>query len=110
PTLSPGGRFGHSMAYDSLRGMFVLFGGTSDSYSPNADTYEWNGTNWTARGPMAGPPGRYSHSMAFDTTHGVTVLFGGYNPYLNPSYLNDTWLWNGGAWSHPSVPTVPTGR
>src|SRR5262245_51651299 len=43
PQTRPWGRYGHAMAYDSDRGVTVLFGG-SDFGSPLGDTWEWDGT------------------------------------------------------------------
>ncbi len=41
----PSPRSGHAMAYDSVRGVTVLFGGdTGDNPFANGETWEWNGT------------------------------------------------------------------
>jgi hypothetical protein len=103
PATSPTPRAAHAMAYDSARGVMVLFGG--DAGSPNAETWEWNGTAWTQR-VVTGPTGRLYHSMAYDSARGVTVLFGGQTVAgLN----NETWEWNGTAWTRRMVPG-PTAR
>src|SRR5262245_10460881 len=65
------GRSDHAMAYDSVRGVTVLFGGI------DAETWEWNGSSWSFRS-ITGPSWRGAHAMAFDSARGVTVLFGGY--------------------------------
>src|ERR1041384_4804856 len=57
------GRYGHAMAYDSARGVTVLFGGFAGDYL--SDTWEWNGTVWTRR-TVTGPPGREYAAMVFD--------------------------------------------
>ena len=48
--IGPAGRFGHAMAYDSVRSRTSLFGGSlligGQSASVN-DTWEWNGEFWT---------------------------------------------------------------
>src|ERR1035441_6585189 len=52
---SPSAREHHAMAYDSVRGRTVLFGGY-DGSSYLGDTWEWNGANWTqvaTTGPSA---------------------------------------------------------
>ena len=47
-TTGPGPRWGHAMAYDSLRGKVVMFGGYRDLQSQvRSDTWEWNGTEWS---------------------------------------------------------------
>ncbi len=63
------------MAYDSARGVTVLFGGLR---YPNVfdDTWEWDGTTWTQLA-IPGPPPRQRHGMAYDTARGVTVFFRG---------------------------------
>ncbi|MBE7455469.1 MAG: hypothetical protein HS102_02390 [Planctomycetia bacterium] len=81
---SPPPRTGHAMAYDSARGVTVLFGGWDGSY--DGETWEWDGTSWSLR-VDSGPVPREDHAMAYDSARGVTVLFGGWNG----SYLGDTW-------------------
>jgi hypothetical protein len=53
---------------------------------------------------VSGPPARYNHAMA--TVTGKVVLFGGYNG----AALNDTWEWNGSAWTQRAVTTAPGAR
>lgn len=107
PTTSPSMRSGHAMAYDSTRGVTVLFGGVDDNNTTLADTWEWNGTNWTQRSPATSPPDRRFHAMAFDSARGVTVLFGG---SANGSAIGGTWEWNGTNWSQRSPTTNPSAR
>lgn len=46
---SPPARYGHSMVYDTARGVVVLFGGVgSDGHTLN-DTWEYNGATWVER-------------------------------------------------------------
>lgn len=89
----PGGRLGHAMAYDSVRGVTVLFGG-SDVTSYLSDTWEWDGQFWT-RIEVSGPPARFGHAMTYDNNRRVVVLFGGAN---QDGAMNDTWEWNGAIW------------
>ena len=96
------GRIRHAMAYDSTRGVTVLFGGWgyvfdgvntwTEGYSP--ETWEWDGATWTRRS-VTGPSGRTRHEMVFDSARGRTVLFGGSN---DSGLLADTWEWDGGTW------------
>jgi hypothetical protein len=75
-------------------------------------TWTWNGTDWTGtsatlidpNGPL---PGRINMMMAYDGTH--VVVYGGQG---GPSagVFDDTWTWNGTAWSKSSPATVPFGR
>src|SRR5262245_15938910 len=69
------GRSGHAMAYDTARGVSVIFGGLKgNEYS--AETWEGNGAAWL-RPTVNGPSPRSGHAMAYDAARGVTVLFGG---------------------------------
>jgi len=81
------------MAYDSARGVTVLFGGNDGSYpyyNYKGDTWEWDGTTWTPRS-LTGPSPRAGHAMAYDDARGVTMLFGGFFDPAPYSFLGDTW-------------------
>jgi hypothetical protein len=100
PKTSPPPRNGLAMAYDSARQKVVMFGGSG----PLADTWEWNGKDWTERCMAAPcnatgnvPPARAGHSMAYDAAHARTVLFGG--DTMPMSETQDTWLWDGVKWT-----------
>lgn len=64
-----------TMAYDSRRGVTVLFGGVGRA-GELGDTWEWNGSTWT-QVATTGPSRRANYGMVYDSTRGVTVLFGG---------------------------------
>jgi hypothetical protein len=84
------------MAYDTARGVTVLFGGSGTAAL--GDTWEWNGTTWTQR-MVSGPPAQSSHAMAYDAARGVTILFLG----TSSGSLGETWEWNGTAWTQRLV-------
>lgn len=108
-TTGPSSRYGHALAYDSVRGRVVLFGGLTSTGPRDQDTWEWNGTAWT-RVTQLGPPFRYGHAMAYDASRGRVVLFGGYGtPEPNKDYLADTWEWNGTLWTRVAT-TGPSPR
>jgi len=108
-TTGPSPRVRHAMAYDSIRGKTVLFGGL-DASGPGgalvaqADTWEWDGTAWTLRA-STGPAARTSHAMAYDSARGQTVLFGGFGDVV----YGDTWEWDGAAWTQKAT-TGPSAR
>jgi len=52
------------MAYDSLRGRVILFGG-DDGQSSFGDTWAWDGANWTQEADT-GAPTRTGHGMDYD--------------------------------------------
>jgi hypothetical protein len=85
------------MAYDSARGVTVLFGGSSGG----DETWEWDGTTWTLRA-TTGPSARASHAMVYDSARGVTVLFGG------STGAGDTWEWDGTTWTQQAVSGPPS--
>jgi hypothetical protein len=80
------------MAYDSARGVTVLFGGYAYGFFFD-DTFEWDGNSWHERDK--GPAERADEAMAYDAKRGVTVMYGGDTNY---SYYQDTYEWDGGAW------------
>jgi hypothetical protein len=101
PATSPPARTLPAMSYDATRGVTVLFGGQGQGDLD--DTWEWDGTSWTqqcATSPCnkSGnlPTPRPGAAMAFDPVHAVTLLFGGGE---NAMEQNDTWTWNGTAWT-----------
>lgn len=105
-------RWGHAMAYDSVRDVTVLFGG----FLPGDDgeTWEYDGNTgaWTQRA-TTGPRPRRVHAMAYDSLRGVTVLFGGLSfdgPTNQDIYLADTWTWNGTSWTQITTAFSPTAR
>ncbi len=108
---NPVPRFQDAMAYDAVRGVAVLFGGT-DGTNLMADTWERSGPNWKEVVPATSPPPRYGHAMAYDAKNGVTLLFGGVSQ--SASALADTWLWDGTTWTDVSpgfnAPAGPSGR
>ncbi|MEC7584336.1 MAG: kelch repeat-containing protein [Planctomycetota bacterium] len=105
-TTGPSARYTHAMAYDSQRGVTVLFGGREAGFNELDDTWEWDGTSWTQIA-STGPSPRARHTMAYDSQRGVTVLFGGRNPSFNP--IGDTWEWDGNTWTQVAS-TGPAAR
>jgi hypothetical protein len=95
----PPARSLHTLAYDSARGVTVLFGGAGAN-GLLGDTWVWDGANWTQKS-IDGPTPRATAPMAFDSTRGRTVLFGGSGDWdgVNGTGLGDTWEWDGAAWS-----------
>ena len=94
----PSPRQNHAMAFDSARGVTVLFGGYRAS-GPSTffgDTWEWNGTYWLESFGVAGPAPRQQHSMVFDSARNRIVLQGG----RSGVDFTDTWEWNGVAWTN----------
>jgi hypothetical protein len=100
------------MAYDSVRGVAVMFGGLDSPGRLGGDvrlseTWEWDGNNWTRRTPATIPPARNAMGTAFDSSRGRTVIFGGTS---GSAYLGDTWEWDGKDWKLCSPATAPSAR
>lgn len=96
-TTKPPARRDATLAYDATRHRVVLFGGSPNGAAALSDTWEWDGTSWTAMctSGCTPPAGRWQSASAF-TGDGVTV-FGGVNGAGGD--LADTWTWNGTAWT-----------
>src|SRR5262249_24290147 len=105
-----------AMAYDSTRGVAVLFGGGTAASTQTQQTWEWNGTTWTqvcAKSPCANaiPPARFGARLAFDTARGKSVLFGGMTcQTVGCSTFIDTWECDGASWRSPTPATSPLSR
>ncbi len=102
PSSSPPARSTAFVAYDSHRGVTVLFGGTSSQGTLLADTWEWDGTDWTKKEPVHSPPAQEGQTLAYDPARRRCVLLGAHG----------TWLWDGSDWSNPqtATPDPPYGQ
>lgn len=104
PVTSPPARYLHAMAWDPVNQKVMVVGGCNSQCSVKlADTWEWDGTNWTELHPTTSPPVRNSHSMATDVQRGRVVIFGGhgkcFQPWLCGFAYDDTWIWDGVNWA-----------
>jgi len=88
-----------AMAFDSNRGVAVLFCQDRSGPGCTARTWEWDGQTWTLRA-TDGPSPRMYAAMAYDSQRDVTVLFGGVNEadVCGSTATNDTWEWDGDDW------------
>lgn len=105
-------RKNHGVAYDSVRDQVVLFGGLTGGLAATpeflADTWEWDGNDWSKLSSDTAPPARAGHAMVFDAARGQTVVFGGANATSNT--LTDTWLFDGAQWTLAQPATTPPAR
>jgi hypothetical protein len=107
PTVSPPGLVTATMAYDSGRGVSVLFGGSPTSGPASSATWEWDGTTWIQRQPAVAPPARVWAAMVYDSFRGRTVLFGG---SASAGLAGDTWEWDGTSWIQLFPSSSPSPR
>ena len=109
PLTSPAARLSHALAFDPVRNEIVLFSGTAGSANFLGDTWVWNGTTWAQRAVVLPPPPRSAHAMVYDRARSQVVLFGGTTPSMFDG-TNETWTWNGAAWSQRAPATSPPVR
>jgi len=99
----PSMRSGGAIAYDSDRGVTVLWGG----FRPLAalgDTWEWNGKQWKLVSE-SGPGPRCWPGLAYDSKRKRTILFGGEDEKSH--FFSDTWAWHGKAWTRIATEGPP---
>ena len=108
PRTSPKHTVSASTVYDSARRRVVLFGGLESRLGGqlSADTWEWDGGNWTLIKSTNAPPARYYAAMAYDSVRQRTVLFGG----ANFRGMADTWEWDGRNWMQIKSTNPPPAR
>ncbi len=107
----PSPRSASVAAYDSVRHVIVLFGGSGPGGIGPAklfdDTWTWDGATWTKQFPAHQPNARFDAAMAFDQRRGVTVMYGG----LGQTETYDaTWIWDGTDWTLKDPPSTPGAR
>ena len=102
----PAPRSQPAMAFDSGRGVTVLFGGRISGSEDN-ETWEWNGSDWLLKSPTNAPSPRLGAAMAYDSARGVTVLFGGDSGATSNEPDNETWEWDGADWLQRTPATSP---
>ncbi len=106
PATTPPALIGAAMAYDSDRGVSVLFGGSSAN-GLSQNTWEWDGLNWTQRAPTNSPPGGTWLSMAYDAARKRMVLVGWDSSFSSPG---QTWTYDGNTWTKMSPASTPSAR
>ncbi len=112
PTIRPEARHACAMAYDSLRGVTVLYGGIVNA-STNASTettWEWNGTQWYRYTQPPRPNARWGAAMAFDSARGVMVLHGGNGAPFSATAPGETWEYDGALWTRRTYPAAPNNQ
>ncbi len=104
PASIPPGRVGHDMAYDPVRDVVVMFGGSNADADPPLllqDTWEWDGVNWNiVLSSPSLPSPRQNHRMGFDSSTGKIVLYAGTDASGN---CYDVWEYDGTQWVDSGV-------
>jgi hypothetical protein len=81
-------------------GHVLLFGGVVNPmqvFSALADTWKWDGIQWSRITTTTAPTARLGHRMVFDSVRNRVVMFGGLD--RNGTLVGDTWEWDGSVWS-----------
>ncbi|MFO0973993.1 MAG: kelch repeat-containing protein [Phycisphaerae bacterium] len=105
---APWSRSELAMAYDSYRGVSVLFGGrVLYTNRQSAETWEFNGNLWVARQTETLEP-RSFHAMAYDSDRRVTLMFGGYLDSINAD-TSQLLGWDGTTWYASALSEIAVG-
>jgi hypothetical protein len=106
PRFAPPARFACGLAYDSARGVTVLFGGRDPPETCSADTWEWNGSTWTQRTRRSRRRHGTTSRWAYDASRRRVVLFGGKGGTGQPSgnARRTRGEWDGTLWRQ--IPTT----
>jgi hypothetical protein len=96
-TNGPAKRTLHMMAYDTDRGVTVLYGGFNpvDSWET---VWEWDGHVWAARTPAGTPIQNFAQvigAMAYDSFRHYTF----FGPAIDGFFSTHFFAWDGSAWS-----------
>ncbi|MFW9786072.1 MAG: kelch repeat-containing protein [Candidatus Thorarchaeota archaeon] len=115
PALSPSGRGGHRMAYDSESDRIIMYGGrAADGITFLDDTwsYDFETNTWTEMSPSTGPGARWYHSMTYDVESDRVILFGGLIFGPSGGALGDVWAYdyNTDTWEPLPATTSPAPR
>ncbi len=110
PAVAPSARSGHRMTWDPVRQHIVLFGGHIDGSTGfyQGDTWSYANGVWALLA-STGPSAREGGALVWDPglSGGRVVTFGGLGANGN---RNDTWAWDGTAWTAVSTTASPSGR
>ena len=98
------------MAYDPVRDRVVMFGGLNHpGFTYSAETWEWDGADWTQRTPPNRPGARSNIALAYDPQRRATILVGG-DYGISGEVFDDTWAWDGQDWTQIAAPGAAPGR
>src|SRR5436309_2510312 len=90
----PPGRDGHGFVYDSMAGLFILFGGaiTATGFTNSTWSYEYGTNTWTNITPRVGPSPRAGAGIVYDSRADRVIVYGG--SISNFGVARDTWVFD----------------
>jgi hypothetical protein len=124
PAHTPPARAAQGMAYDSIRGRVIIFGGRQMKGIPTpatdfepiqttGDMWMYDNNDWTEMHPPDAPSARLLPAMAFDPVRDRVVLYGGTSVAedgFTSAPLYDTWQFDGTTWRKTEDESVKIGR
>lgn len=98
------------MAYDSNRGVTVVYGGKKfsaplyNSFTISNEVWEWDGSDWRQVFPTTHPHARTRPTMAFDSIRNEVLMLGANSLSPEPSQFGysirkQLWAWDGTDWT-----------
>lgn len=96
-----------AMAFDTVRGRAILFGGQTSAeypYQVLSDTWEYDGLNWHEVLTSTSPVSPLAPSMTFDSVRQRVVLVGSTQ---TAPYSTETWEYDGVHWVQRTTVTTP---
>ena len=107
PNDAPTARLLTAMAPFGHSGKAILYGGVWNT-TAFADTWLWDGANWTLLQPANNPGLLSGHAMVYDEARRNIVLFGGTDGA--GMYSNQTWIFDGNNWRQAQPAASPSPR
>lgn len=107
PSVAPPPMSAAAAAFDSQRGVAILFG-ASGPHATTAVTWIWHGGSWSDGAPGTSPPALSEAPIAFDEATQTVLLMGISGPTYD--FPSTTWSWDGTTWSQQHPSTNPPGR
>ncbi len=104
-TLPSRDQYPASVALDPVRKQLVAL---VPEYTTTS-TWTFAGSTWTKAATAATPPNRRYQEMAYDPATSTIVMYGGNQPLGESRPIDDTWTWNGTAWTEQHPATTPGG-
>ncbi len=117
PATNPPARVDAALAYDAARHVVVMFGGRGQTAAARpqpvdlADTWTWDGHNWTRLRPHQSPALNYDWpaAMGYDPVSRTVLLYGFAKiaTATTTTMTPQTWSWNGSDWAQLNPASSP---